>query len=65
MAEIAERVAFYLERGVSLIWAIRPRTRTVVVHGAGRDALIPSEGDTLDGEDVVPGYRSPVVDLFA
>lgn len=65
MAEIAERITFFLERGVSLVWAIYPRTRTVVVHRAGRDPLTLSEGDTLDGEDVVPDFRLPVAELFA
>lgn len=65
MAEIADRVAFFLELGVSLVWAIYPRTRTVVVHRVGRDPLTLSEGDTLDGEDVVIGFRLAVAELFA
>jgi Uma2 family endonuclease len=65
MVEIAERIAFFLDRGVSLVWAIYPRTRTVVVHRAGRNPLTLDEGDTPDGEAVVPGFRLPVAELFA
>lgn len=36
VAGISERIAFFLERGVSLVWAMYPRSRTVAVHRAGR-----------------------------
>jgi hypothetical protein len=38
-----------------------PRRRTVRVHQPDRE---PVEGDVLDGEDVLPGFRLPVADLF-
>lgn len=41
-----------------------PKRRVVRVHRPGRDPVELPEGDTLDGEDVLPGFRLPVADVF-
>ena len=62
---IEEKVALYLEAGVRLVWALDPRRRTVRVRKPdGTDRLL-TETDELDGEDVLPGFRLPVVRLFS
>lgn len=69
-AEIQEKVLEYLEAGTRIVWVVQPRTRTVAVHrsrtalddpGAGQ---VLGEGDGLDGDDVLPGFRLEVGDLF-
>ncbi len=62
--ELADQVAFYLERGVSLVWTVWPRARTVVAHRRGQEPQTFFEGDVLTAEDLLPGFRLPVVDLF-
>jgi Uma2 family endonuclease len=63
--EIALKVEIYLRAGVRLVWVADAEARTVVVHAAGRPPRTLGVGDALDGEDVLPGYRLPLADLFA
>jgi Uma2 family endonuclease len=57
----------YLGAGTRLVWIIWPQRRQVEVWHPGRDraSAILGAGDSLDGEDVVPGFRCPIADLFA
>ena len=61
--EVAETVDGYLARGTGLVWAIHPARRQVVVHAAGAPARVLDEADTLDGGDVVPGFRCEVREI--
>ncbi len=54
----------FLAAGVVLIWVVYPEIRTVQVYrkdGTGKRLRV---GDTLDGEDVLPGFRCEVAALF-
>ena len=62
--EVAAKVALYLELGVSLVWVADPALRTVTIYRRGRDPLIVEGDDAVDGEDVLPGFRMPLPDLF-
>ena len=62
---IEEKTALYLEAWVRLIWIVDSIRRTVRVRRAdGTDRLL-LEQDALDGEDVLPGFRLAVSELFA
>jgi Uma2 family endonuclease len=62
--ELIEKVDEYLRAGVRLVWVIDPQSRTVAVHRPdGSDSRL-REQDELSGEDVLPGFRCPVRDLF-
>lgn len=51
------KVGDWLEAGARLVWVIDPERRLARVYRAdGTDSSI-VEGDWLDGEDVVPGFR--------
>ena len=63
-ADVAEKVAYYLAHGVVIAWVAYPAPRQVVVHRADRAPLRLSVGDTLDGEDVLPGFRLPLFEIF-
>lgn len=62
--EIDEKVTDYLEAGARLVWVVWPGSRTVVVHRRGREPRTYMVGDELDGEDVVPGFRIAVGEIF-
>jgi Uma2 family endonuclease len=62
--DVNEKVEEYLRAGVRLIWVISPRNYTIHVYRANGSAFVLREGEELDGEDVVPGFRCPVRDLF-
>lgn len=47
------------------MWVIWPRYKCVDVWRPGDDAPTPLGGaDTLDGEDVIPGFTYPIARLF-
>src|SRR5262245_2251324 len=54
----------YLRAGVRLVWVVSPVARIVRVHRANRSSATVREADQLEGEDVVPGFRCPLRDLF-
>ena len=63
--DVHAKVADYLTAGTRLVWVVDPATRTVVAY---RRLLAPTRiarTGLLDGEDVLPGFRVPVADLFA
>ncbi len=63
-SDVDAKIAFYLAAGVPLVWRFEPRPRQVLVYRQGRDPIVLGVGDVLDGEDVVPGFRLPVADVF-
>ena len=64
-AEIREKVLEYLAAGARLVWVVDPRTRSVTAYRSRTDVRQVTGADTLDGHDVLPGFRLRVADLFA
>ncbi|MDP8923370.1 MAG: Uma2 family endonuclease [Chloroflexota bacterium] len=62
--EVEDKVAEWLEHGARLVCVVNPRRRTVAVHLPDRPLQILTIDDTLDGEDVVPGWTLPLRELF-
>lgn len=63
-AEVDEKVAEWLEHGARLVFVVNPRRRVVVVHRPGQRPQTLGVDDSLNGEDVVPGWSMAVRDLF-
>lgn len=62
--ELERKIQEYLSAGVQLIWIVYPEQRTVRIHrGDGTIGWLTETG-VLDGEDVIPGFRVPVRELF-
>jgi Uma2 family endonuclease len=62
--EIVEKVGEYFRAGVSLVWVIYPRARQIYVYTSPIDVCILSESADLDGGELVPGFRLPLIRLF-
>jgi Uma2 family endonuclease len=62
--EVEEKVAEWLAYGTRMMLVVNPRQKTVAVHRNGSTVRILGPDDTIDGEDVVPGWTLPVRDLF-
>ena len=60
----AAKIEEYRQAGVSLIWIIEPVLRIVDVYRKNGLNTRLREGDELLGEDVLPGFRCLVVELF-
>lgn len=62
--EIEEKVNEYLRYGTRLVWVFYPKTKTVVAHTPTSMKRLDING-TLDGGDVLPGFRLAVREVFA
>ena len=61
---VLDKVGEYLEAGVRLVWVIDPRRGTAVIYRSLSDIRdIGIDGD-LEGDDVLPGFRCRVGDIF-
>jgi Uma2 family endonuclease len=63
--ELEAKLRDYLSAGTRLIWLIHPGDPSVRVHRPDGTRSILGVGDHLDGEDVVPGFRVSVAQLFS
>lgn len=63
--ELQRKLKDYFFAGVKLVWYIDPRKQTIQVFTAPDESRTLSERDTLDGGDILPGFRLVVRDLFA
>jgi Uma2 family endonuclease len=61
---VQEKVRHYLTHGVRMVWVVDPELRIVTVYRSKELARTLEETDTLSGEDVLPGFRCRVADLF-
>ncbi len=62
--EIDDKVGEYLDAGCRMVVVVNPRTRLTRVYRTLTDSLTLTEADTLDGGEVVPGWRLPLSELF-
>ncbi len=62
--EVDAKVQDYLKAGTRRVWVIHPEGRTIEVHRVEAPGTILREQDDLEGEDVLPGFRCRVGDLF-
>ena len=61
---VLDKVGEYLASGVRLVWVIDPRARRAAVHRSLTAVRELAESDTLDGEDVVPGFTCRLADVL-
>ena len=62
--EIDRKVFEYLKAGVRLVWVINPALRSARIYRADGSISGLTEDDELDGEDVLPGFRRLLRDIF-
>src|SRR5438093_12551333 len=64
-AEVLAKVADWLAAGTKLVWVIDPERSEVRVYRQDGSLSVLREGDSLDGEDVLPGFTCPLSDVLA
>jgi Uma2 family endonuclease len=62
--EVQQKVRDWLEGGTRLVWVIAPEARSATVYRPDGSARLVREPEALEGEDVLPGLRIPLADLF-
>jgi Uma2 family endonuclease len=63
-SEVSEKVEEYLAAGIPLVWVIQPEVKTVTIHRADGSVTKLHKNDNLEGENVIPGFRCQVAELF-
>jgi Uma2 family endonuclease len=56
-------VGEYLQSGVKLVWVINPESRIATIYRSLDNVRTVTAGESLDGEDVVPGLRCSLTTL--
>ena len=64
LADVHVKIAEYFAAGTRLVWLVEPETRMVHLYRSARQVDVLGMDDALDGGDVLPGFRSPVRNLF-
>lgn len=62
--DVLAKIDDYQLAGIPLIWVVNPRNRTIrpyLLSGAGPALHV---GDTLEGNEVLPGFSCPVAAVF-
>jgi Uma2 family endonuclease len=62
--DVLTKVQEYLRAGTRLVWVFHPRTSTVMVYRANGTVQLLTGTEELGGEDVLPGFRCRIDELF-
>ena len=62
--DVEEKVGEYLRAGVRLVWVVHPQAKTIRIHRANGSVQVLRLADELSGEEVIPGFRCPVSEVF-
>jgi Uma2 family endonuclease len=62
--EVLAKVADWLSAGTRLVWVIDPARRVTRVYRQDGTEQILTAGESLDGEDVVPGFSCPLREIL-
>ena len=65
MREMEEKVALYFAAGARAVWGFNPKKKTVAVYTSPTDFYVLNENDTLEGGEVLPGFKLELSKLFA
>jgi Uma2 family endonuclease len=60
-----KKIVEYFENDTRLVWVIHPEEKFVLVYHSPEPDQFLRSGDTLDGEDILPGFSFNVEQLFA
>jgi Uma2 family endonuclease len=62
-SRIRTKIAGYLAAG-TILWLVDPEAKVVEVYTPGQKSKMLRMNDSLDGEDVLPGFTLAVKDIF-
>lgn len=64
MSEMQQKIIEYLDAGTRVVWIVDPSKHTVTTYRSRSEIRILVTEDVLEGQDVLPGLRIPVSELF-
>jgi Uma2 family endonuclease len=63
-SEMERKLREYFQAGVRLVWLIDANNKTAFAYRSEQDATPIAANQSLDGEDVLPGFSLPLTELF-
>jgi Uma2 family endonuclease len=63
--EMNRKRSDYFSSGVRLVWLIDRRKRSASVYLPDQEPVVISEGESLDGGDVLPGFTLSLTEVFS
>lgn len=64
ITSMKEKSVEYFESGSKLVWVVNPDDRTILLLRADGSERLLTVTNSLDGEDVIPGFSLQVAELF-
>jgi len=64
-AEVQDKVDAWLDAGVRLVWAVYPKSRSVMAFRSHAEARRYTGDDMIDAAPVLPEFSVPVAEFFA
>ena len=61
---VLAKVNQWLAAGVRIVWELNPKTRILTVYRPNTEPRALHPEDTLDGEEVLPGFSLPLRRIF-
>jgi len=62
--EIEQKVDDYIDAGCPMVLVLNPKRRTATVYRPSANPLVMREQEIFDAQDVVPGFRCTVREIF-
>jgi Uma2 family endonuclease len=59
-----KKVAQWLEHGAQQVWIVNPKEETVTIYRSGEEAVTFRSENMLEADDLLPGFRVAVADIF-
>jgi Uma2 family endonuclease len=61
---VVDKAHEYLRYGVRIVWVVDPPSRSVTIFRIDGSVEVLGNDDTIDGEDIIPGFRAMIRDIF-
>jgi Uma2 family endonuclease len=65
LTEVEQKVQLYLSHGTKLVWVINPMLVRATIYRPDGSARVLQAQDSLEGEDVLPGFICRLTDVLA
>lgn len=64
VSEVEQKVSEWLEAGSKQVWVVSPKMQTVTIYRSTTDIEVIAGNETLNGEDVLPGFQISIAEIF-
>ena len=65
VGEVDEKIKAWLDAGAMMVWVVDPQGQHIAVYRSATDITMLTMDDELDGQEVLPGFRCRVEEIFA